>query len=77
MKNKFFRGVLALALFAFMIVASNDLKATEGDGSQKATCYSTYTTGGNTVIWRCGSCQSVSNANTYSDSGECKFPNPS
>lgn len=53
----------------FSLVTSLENTAFEG-GS--ATCYSTYQSGGTTTIWRCGSCQSITNAQNPTDSGKCR-----
>jgi len=70
-KIKFmFAGVGAIVL---ILSLSLSVQADESlEGGDKATCYSTYSTGGNNVIFRCGTCQSVNNVDSYSDSGTCR-----
>lgn len=65
-----FYCVIALSL---ILVVSPSLMADDAslEGDSKTTCYATYQTGGTTTIWRCGSCQSISNAQNPTDSGKC------
>lgn len=65
-----FTGVFAFFLFG---IHTSMLAQMTLEDNNKATCYSSYSTGGNNAIWRCGSCQSVRNADSYSDQGECRF----
>ncbi|MBX2897137.1 MAG: hypothetical protein KF763_16945 [Cyclobacteriaceae bacterium] len=73
------KNVLSIMVIFILLFLSDEINATEpelpgleGDG-QKATCYSTYQGNGNTTIWRCGTCQSVTNVQNPSDSGSCRF----
>lgn len=49
----------------------NEVHANMPVGDSKTTCYATYQSGGTTTIWRCGTCQSVSNIQNPTDSGRC------
>ncbi len=66
----FFAGVFAFFLFGIHTSMPAQMSLEDGN---KATCYSSYSTGGNNTIWRCGSCQSAGNSDFYSDQGECRF----
>jgi hypothetical protein len=65
-----FTGVFAFFFFGINTSLPAQMRLEDGN---KATCYSTFSAGCNSTIWRCGSCQSVRNADSYSDQGECRF----
>jgi hypothetical protein len=67
--------IVGLLLIVIILIGSNSSIKAENQSLEdggKATCYSTYSSGGNNTIHLCGTCNTVSNVNSYSDSGSCR-----